>query len=97
MESGPLVVHLRVQREIETLLSSAICIPCMMPFITSQFMPRERGDRPDVIPKGSKNLAFIGQYCELPEDVVFTIEYSIRSAQTAVYELLKLNRKPPPV
>jgi oleate hydratase len=89
--------HLRVQREIETILSSAICIPCMMPLITSQFMPRERGDRPDVIPKGSKNLAFIGQYCELPEDVVFTVEYSIRSAQTAVYELLKLNRKPPGV
>ena len=89
--------HLRAQRETETILSSAICIPCMMPFITSQFMPREKGDRPDVIPKGSKNLAFIGQYCELPEDVVFTVEYSIRSAQTAVYDLLKLNRRPPPV
>ena len=89
--------HLRVQRETETILSTAICIPCMMPFITSQFMPREKGDRPDVIPKGSKNLAFIGQYCELPEDVVFTVEYSIRSAQTAVYGLLKLNRRPPPV
>ncbi len=69
----------------------------MMPFITSQFLPRAKGDRPDVIPKGSKNFAFIGQYCELPEDVVFTVEYSIRSAQTAVYDMLKLNRRPPPV
>lgn len=30
-------------------------------------------------------------------DVVFTVEYSIRSAQTAVYTLLGLNRTPPPV
>ena len=48
-------------------------------------------------PDGSKNLAFVGQYCELPEDVVFTVEYSIRSAQMAVYSLLGLEREPPPV
>src|SRR5208283_4438999 len=89
--------HLGAQREAETILSRAICIPCMMPFITSQFLPRAKGDRSDVIPKGTENLAFIGQYCELPEDVVFTVEYSIRSAQTAVCDMLKLNRKPPPV
>jgi oleate hydratase len=39
----------------------------------------------------------MGQFCELPDDVVFTVEYSIRSAQTAVYALLGLNRKPPAV
>ena len=50
-----------------------------------------------MIPKGYENFAFIGQYCELPDDVVFTVEYSIRSAQTAVYDMLELNRKPPPV
>ena len=69
----------------------------MMPFITSQFLRRVKGDRPEVIPEDSKNLAFIGQFCELPEDVVFTVEYSIRSAQTAVYSLLGLDRTPPPV
>ena len=69
----------------------------MMPFITSQFLRRESGDRPQVMPKGSTNLAFIGQFCELPDDVVFTVEYSIRSAQIAVYSLLKLNREPPAV
>jgi oleate hydratase len=69
----------------------------MMPFITSQFLRRSKGDRPQVVPEGSKNLAFIGQFCELPEDVVFTVEYSIRSAQTAVYALLGLKRTPPPV
>ena len=79
------------------ILASSICIPCMMPFITSQFLPRDRGDRPQVVPKGSTNLAFMGQFCELPDDVVFTVEYSIRSAQTAVQALLGLKHGPPPV
>ena len=89
--------HLGVRDELADILEHAICIPCMMPFITSQFLPRELGDRPEVIPEGSRNLAFIGQFCEQPEDVVFTVEYSIRSAQTAVYTLLGLGRKPPSV
>ena len=50
-----------------------------------------------MIPERSKNIAFIGQYCEVPDDVVFTVEYSVRSAQTAVYGLLGMERKPPPV
>ena len=33
----------------------------------------------------------------MPDDVVFTVEYSVRSAQTAVYSLLGLEKKPPPV
>ncbi len=89
--------HLRIEAEATKILESSICIPCMMPFITSQFLPRMKGDRPQVIPKGTKNLAFMGQFCELPDDVVFTVEYSIRSAQTAVYGLLGLNRQPPAI
>jgi oleate hydratase len=89
--------HLNLEAHTARILDSCVCIPCMMPFITSQFLPREAGDRPQVVPKGSLNLAFIGQYCELPDDVVFTVEYSIRSAQTAVYSLLDLDRKPPSV
>ena len=27
-------------------------------------------------PRGSRNLAFISQFVEIPEDVVFTVEYS---------------------
>jgi oleate hydratase len=88
--------HLRAEttpaEKASQLLDHAACIPCLMPFITSQFLPRERGDRPDVLPKGSMNLAFTGQFCELPHDVVFTDEYSIRSAQTAVYRLLGIDR-----
>ncbi len=89
--------HLRIEAEASKILETSICIPCMMPFITSQFLRREKGDRPQVVPKGSKNLAFMGQFCELPDDVVFTVEYSIRSAQAAVYALLGLKREPPAV
>ncbi|CAN7791786.1 oleate hydratase [Caballeronia sp. LjRoot34] len=89
--------HLQAGTQSAPILEHATCIPCMMPFITSQFMPREKGDRPQVVPEGSANLAFIGQFCELADDVVFTVEYSIRSAQTAIYSLLGLERKPPSV
>jgi oleate hydratase len=89
--------HLHLEAQADRILDSAICIPCMMPFITSQFLPRSKGDRPEVIPEGSKNLAFVGQYCELPDDVVFTVEYSVRSAQIAVYRLLGLEKDPPSV
>jgi oleate hydratase len=89
--------HLQIESEASHILDTSICIPCMMPFITSQFLRREKGDRPEVVPKGSTNLAFTGQFCELPDDVVFTVEYSIRSAQTAVYTLLGLKREPPAV
>jgi len=89
--------HLHAGAEAAKILETSICIPCMMPFITSQFLRREKGDRPQVVPERSKNFAFMGQYCELPDDVVFTVEYSIRSAQAGVYALLGLNREPPPV
>ena len=89
--------HLRIETEAAKILETSICIPCMMPFITSQFLRREKGDRPQVVPPGSRNFAFMGQFCELPDDVVFTVEYSIRSAQTAVYLLLGLKREPPAV
>ncbi len=89
--------HLRLDDHATRILETCTCIPCMMPFITSQFLPRSEGDRPQVVPEGSNNLALIGQYCELPDDVVFTVEYSIRSAHTAVNSLLGLKKSPPPV
>jgi oleate hydratase len=69
-------------------------IPCSMPYITSQFLTRGPGDRPEVIPKGSTNLAFIGQFVEIPLDVVFTVEYSVRSAMIAVCGLMGLKEQP---
>ncbi|BFV60787.1 oleate hydratase [Kitasatospora sp. CMC57] len=69
----------------------------MMPYITSQFARRTADDRPRVIPHGARNFAFLGQYVEIPEDVVFTVEYSVRGAMHAVYALLGLDIPVPPV
>lgn len=62
------------------LVKNAICKPCIMPFITSMFMTRSMADRPSVVPKGCKNLGFISQFANVPNDVVFTVEYSVRAA-----------------
>ncbi len=49
--------------QIEDLAEhSAVCVPTMMPYITAFFMPRTKGDRPDVIPDGCVNFAFLGQF-----------------------------------
>ena len=86
--------HLKFNAQAKQIVDGSIVIPTMMPYITSQFLKRKSGDRPAVIPKGSTNFAFIGQYAEVPDDVVFTVEYSVRSAQMAVFGLLKLDKKP---
>lgn len=77
--------------------NSANTIPCRMPYITSYFMPRALGDRPLVVPKGSQNLAFIGNFAETERDTVFTTEYSVRTAMEAVYTLLNVDRGVPEV
>ncbi|MCE2577845.1 oleate hydratase [Komagataeibacter sp. FNDCR1] len=77
--------------------TGAVTHPCMMPFITAQFMPRTVGDRPKVVPDGSVNLAFLGQFAETPRDTVFTTEYSVRTAMEAVYTLLDIDRAVPEV
>jgi oleate hydratase len=92
-----LLGHLRFDEHKSLILKTSNCIPCMMPYITSQFMPRVKGDRPEVRPAGTTNIAFIGQYCEIPDDVVFTVEYSVRAAQTAVFALLDLDKKVSPL
>jgi oleate hydratase len=77
--------------------NSANCIPCIMPYVTSFFMPRTRGDRPDVVPEGSVNFAFIGQFANTARDTVFTVEYSVRTAMEAAYTLLQVDRGVPEV
>jgi oleate hydratase len=89
--------HLKLGDHQKAWFDTARVIPCRMPFITSQFMPRRYGDRPDVHPAGSRNFAVIGQYCELPRDCVFTVEYSVRSARTAVAAMTGKVDAPPSV
>ena len=86
--------HLGAQDQAGAVIDNAIVLPRMMPYVMSEFLTRSPGDRPHVIPKGWWNLAFAGQFCELADDTVFTVEYSVRSAQAAVYSLLQLDRAP---
>jgi oleate hydratase len=83
-----LISHLGWADDLPGLLDGANCVPCLLPYATSQFMPRAPGDRPPVVPPGTANLAFVGQYVEIPDDTVFTVEYSIHSAALAVATLL---------
>lgn len=82
---------------LDMATNSASCIPCMMPYVTAYFMPREAGDRPNVVPEGCVNAAFIGNFAETPRDTVFTTEYSVRTAMEAVYTLLNVDRGVPEV
>lgn len=91
--------HLRVQELMKPVLDAGKlnCIPVAMPFIDSLFMPRKLGDRPDVVVKGASNFAFLGQFAEAPKDCVFTVEYSVRTAQMAVYGLFDTGKEVHPM
>ncbi|MEG1287343.1 MAG: oleate hydratase [Clostridium sp.] len=93
-----LIYHLHFEDNEEEIKESIVnVIPCMMPYIDSQFQPRAKSDRPEVVPKGSTNFAMISQFVEIPEDMVFTEEYSVRAARIAVYKLLGINKEICPV
>ena len=84
--------------KIESLAKHhANTVPVMMPYITAFFMPRAAGDRPDVVPDGAVNFAFLGQFAETPRDTIFTTEYSMRTGMEAVYTLLGVDRGVPEV
>ena len=57
----------------------------------------KRTDRPYVVPDGSINVAFLGQFAETPRDTIFTTEYSIRTGMEAVDTLLDIDRGVPEV
>ncbi|MDN2497314.1 oleate hydratase [Nocardia nova] len=81
----------------ELAAEAAKCVPVMMPYVTSFFMPRQAGDRPDVVPEGAVNFAFIGQFAETSRDCIFTTEYSVRTGMEAAYRLLGIERGVPEV
>ena len=91
-----LYYHLKIQNLMKPVTEAGgvlNCIPVAMPFIDSLFMPRTLGDRPDVLPEGASNFAFLGQFAEVPKDCVFTVEYSVRCAQMAVYGLFETDKE----
>lgn len=85
------------KRDQAEMMRGVICRTSIMPYITSQFQPRKIGDRPLVIPQGYENFAFISQFAEVPDDVVFTMEYSVRAAQRAVYYLMGVDKDLTPI
>ena len=90
--------HIGVEdKKIEMYADKCNTTTCYMPYINAFFEPREEKDRPLVVPNGSVNFAFIGQFAETPRDTIFTTEYSIRTGMEAVYTLLKVDRAVPEV
>ena len=86
------------ENEIDELASKhSVSIPCMMPYVTSYFMPRKITDRPKIVPENAENFAFIGEHVETPNDTVFTTEFAVRTGMEAVYTLLNLDRGVPEV
>lgn len=91
--------HMGVPTDKIHELASKHCttVPVMMPYVDAFFMPRALGDRPDVVPDGAVNFAFIGQFAEEPRDTIFTTEYSMRTGMEAVYQLCDVDRGVPEV
>jgi oleate hydratase len=89
--------QLRFDKQLSAIMASSICIPCDMPYVNNIWLPRNSNDRPPPVPTGSTNLGLIGQYVEMPKEIAFTIECSVRAAWEAIYVLLKRGPAAPPV
>ena len=83
--------------QIEEAMIAARCRSNRRCRSVSSRLPRIRSDMPPAVPEGATNLGLIGQYVEVPREIAFTIECSVRSAWEAIYVLLKRGPAPPPV
>ncbi|WP_421568943.1 oleate hydratase [Stenotrophomonas sp. PD6] len=90
-----LCYHLGIVDQLDAIAANTKVRTALMPYITAQFMPRAAGDRPHVVPTGCTNLGLLGQFVETRNDVVFTMESSVRTARVAVYTLLDLAKQVP--
>jgi oleate hydratase len=80
---------------LDRVLATTDVTTVMMPYASALFACRAQGDRPKVVPDGARNFAFVGQFVQMPDDVVFTVEYSTHAAMLAVYTLLGVGRPIP--
>lgn len=92
-----LVHQLGFEDILGQVLASTDVTTVMMPYASALFATRAPGDRPQPIPEGARNFAFLGQFVELEDDVVFTVEYSVRCAMLAVYRLFGVEREVPAI
>lgn len=90
-----LVHQLGFEDILDEVLETSDVTTVMIPYASALFSRRAPEDRPLVIPARAENFAFMGQFTELPEDVVFTVEYSVHGAMRAVYELFGVDKEIP--
>ncbi|KAI2708954.1 hypothetical protein CBS147318_9246 [Penicillium roqueforti] len=64
--------HLQFPSEI---LQDSITIPCVMPRKSAPLLRRDYYDRPAVIPDGMKNMAMIGQFVDIPDEMSVSMGY----------------------
>lgn len=88
-----LCYHLGIVDQLDAVVAGTKVRLALMPYITAQFMPRAAGDRPRVVPAGCTNLALMGQFVETSNDIIFTMESSVRTARIGVYTLLGLPKQ----
>lgn len=88
-----LCYHLGIVDRIDEIAEKTKVRLALMPYITAQFMPRAAGDRPRVVPAGCTNLALLGQFVETSNDIIFTMESSVRTGRIGVYTLLNLPKQ----
>ncbi len=92
-----LCYHLGIEDQLDAVVANTKARLALMPYITAMFMPRAAGDRPHVVPKGCTNLALMGQFVETSNDIIFTMDSSIRTARVGVYTLLGLRKQVPDI
>lgn len=92
-----LLHHLHFDDIRDAVLATTDVTPVMLPYASAMFAPRRPSDRPQVLPEGAANFAFLGQHVELPDDTVYTVEYSVHCAMQAVYRLYGVDRAIPPI
>lgn len=92
-----LLQHLGMGELLDAARASTDVTPVMLPYGSAMFAPRMPTDRPRVLPAGTANFAFLGQHVELPDDTVYTVEYSVHCAMHAVYRLFGVDRRIPPI
>jgi oleate hydratase len=85
-----LISHLNFSENQHKILKQATCRPLIFPYFTAPLLLTSPHDKPEIVPKGVNNMAFIGQFSHLGNYPSLSIEYSIRSARQAVYTLFKL-------
>ncbi|KAF7155548.1 hypothetical protein CNMCM6106_004694 [Aspergillus hiratsukae] len=78
---------------VDEILPHAVTVPCVMPRGTATLLPRSNGDRPQVVPPGMTNMGLIGQFVEIPEQMI-TMDYFARGSRMAVHQLMGLPLDP---